>query len=184
MLLIGGLGNKGKAYEHTRHNVGYLVLDRFSERFRISLSKKVAGCTVGMGDLNGTVLLAKPDTYMNLSGGPLSSLMKRKAVSAEDLLIIHDDLDMDFGRIKFRWNGGDGGHRGVRSVIEQLGTAFFHRIKIGIGRDPNMPPEEFVLSRFRSEERKRLDEVLDKAVDALDVFVREGKEKAMNLFNR
>jgi PTH1 family peptidyl-tRNA hydrolase len=181
LLLVVGLGNKGAAYRNTRHNIGYLVLDRFAERGRVSLSRSVAGCVVG--EVNGT-LLAKPDTFMNLSGGPVSSLMRRKGIESDNLIVVHDDLDMEFGRLRVRWNGGDGGHKGIRSITENLHTPSYHRIKIGIGRDAVLPPEEYVLSRFRAEEKGTLDEALDKAVEALHTFLTEGKERAMNLFNR
>ncbi len=181
MLLLCGLGNTGAAYRNTRHNVGYLVIDRFSKQFKVSMSRKVAGCVVGEGE---SALLAKPDTFMNLSGGPVASLMRRKHILPEHLVVIHDDLDMEFGRLRLKWNGGDGGHKGVRSITENLGTTLFHRMKIGIGRDPVMPPDEYVLSRFKPAETDTLAEALDRAVDALRVFVTEGKDKAMNLFNR
>jgi peptidyl-tRNA hydrolase, PTH1 family len=181
LFLICGLGNKGSAYQYTRHNVGYLVLDRFSERFSVSFSGKVAGCVVGTFD---KAMLAKPDTFMNLSGTPVSSLMRKKYISPENLIVVHDDLDMDFGRIRIRWGGGDGGHKGVRSIAERLGTKDFHRIKVGIGRDPVSPPEEYVLSRFGRGDVDVLNDVLDKTVEALHVFLTEGKERAMNLFNR
>ncbi len=180
-MLLCGLGNKGAAYKYTRHNIGYLVIDRFAEHLSISLIKKVSKCIIGEGD---GIVLAKPDTYMNLSGGPLAALMKKRSIKPENLVLIHDDLDMEFGRTNIRWNGSDGGHKGVRSVIEFLGSALFHRVKIGIGRDPVMPPEEFVLTRFREQELGPLSEVLDTAVDALHTFVTDGPAKAMSLFNR
>lgn len=181
MLLLCGLGNKGAAYKYTRHNIGYLVIERFAERLAIPVTKKASKCIIGEGD---GLVLAKPDTYMNLSGGPLASLMKRRFVKPADLVLIHDDLDMEFGRTKIRWNGSDGGHKGVRSVIETLGSALFHRLKIGIGRDPVLPPEEYVLTRFREEELEPLSEALDTAVDALRTFVTDGPAKAMSMFNR
>jgi PTH1 family peptidyl-tRNA hydrolase len=181
LLLVCGLGNRGAAYRDTRHNVGYLVLDRFSDRFRISMSRKAAGCVVGETD---AILLAKPDTFMNLSGGPVSALMRKKHICPENLIVVHDDLDMEFGRIRLRWDGGDGGHKGLRSISENLRTSLFLRMKIGIGRDPVVPPEEYVLARFRREELGTLKETLDRAVDALHVLLTEGKDKAMNLYNR
>lgn len=181
MLLICGLGNKGATYRNTRHNVGYLVVDRFSERSGIPFSRKTAGCIVG--EANG-IVLAKPDTFMNLSGTPVSSLMRKKNISPENLIVVHDDLDMEFGRLRIKWDGGDGGHKGVRSISENLGTSLFHRIKIGIGRDPVLPPEEYVLCRFKTEERRSMNDILDRAADALDAFLKDGPEKAMNLFNR
>ena len=181
MFLVCGLGNKGGAYRYTRHNVGYLVLEMFSEKIDIPLSKKVAGCIVGEAD---DLLLARADTYMNLSGGPISALMRKKRIPPEQLLVVHDDLDMDFSRMKIRLDGGDGGHKGVRSLIEALHTRQFFRMKIGIGRDPAMLPDEYVLSRFRPDELPALSEVCERAVDAVDVFLAQGAEKAMNLFNK
>lgn len=181
MLLVCGLGNKGASYRYTRHNIGYLVLDAFSDRFDIPFSKKVSGCVTGSG---AGICLAKADTYMNLSGVPLSSFMRKKGIPAENLIVVHDDLDMDFGRMRIKWDGGDGGHKGIRSLAENLHTALFYRLKIGIGRNPAMLPEQYVLSRFTMEEAAALGDVLDRAVDALNVFVTEGGQKAMNRFNR
>ncbi len=181
MFLVCGLGNKGGTYRYTRHNVGYLVVEMFAEKKNISLSRKVAGCIVGEVD---DLLLAKADTYMNLSGGPITALMRKRRISPEQLLVVHDDLDMDFARMKIRLNGGDGGHKGVRSLIEALRTPQFYRIKIGIGRSAVMPPDEFVLSRFAYDELPALSEACKKAGEAIDVFAHEGAEKAMNRFNR
>ncbi|HEX2964522.1 MAG TPA: aminoacyl-tRNA hydrolase [Syntrophorhabdaceae bacterium] len=176
-----GLGNKDFQYSMTRHNIGYLVIDRFSERLKISVNKSQSGCRIGVGD---DLVLAKPDTYMNLSGDPVSRLMKKWNIGVQDLLVIHDDLDMEFGKVRIRFDGRDGGHKGVRSIIERLGTKEFHRLKIGIGRNPSMPSEEYVLRRFDKSEIPALNEALDTAVDALDTFLREGPSKAMSLFNK
>lgn len=181
MFLLCGLGNKGLEYKHTRHNIGYLVVDRFSERFDVSLKKKVVGCRIGM---YRDVVLAKPDTFMNLSGGPVSALMTRMTIGLDGLILVHDDLDMEFGKIRIKSNGRDGGHKGVRSVMETLRSGLFYRVKIGIGRDPAMAPEDYVLSRFREEEAETLAETLDRAVDAIHTFIFEGKAKAMSMFNR
>ncbi len=181
MFLICGLGNKGTAYTGTRHNVGYLVLDRFSQGSSVPFSRKIAGCTIGEGD---GFLLAKPDTFMNLSGGPVSTLMRKKGIAPDRLLVIHDDLDMELARIRIKRDGGDGGHKGVRSIAESLGTKDFYRMKIGIGRDPVIEPEHYVLSRFAPGERASLSEALDRAADAIQVFLTDSAEKAMNLFNR
>jgi PTH1 family peptidyl-tRNA hydrolase len=181
LFLLCGLGNKGSEYAFTRHNIGYLVVDKFSERFHISIQKRLCGCKVGESE---EIILAKPNTYMNLSGGPVASLAQRMSVPAEGLVVIHDDLDMDFGRIRIRWNGRDGGHKGVRSVADALRSPLFYRMKVGIGRNPSMPPEEYVLSRFSIEETEDLTDIIDRAVDALHTFVFEGKEKAMSMYNR
>jgi peptidyl-tRNA hydrolase, PTH1 family len=181
LFLLCGLGNKGAQYKYTRHNLGYLVIDQFAERFGIPVNKKAAKCIVGE---TSDLILAKPDTYMNLSGGPVASLVRKRNIPLDNLILIHDDLDMDFARIKIRWNGSDGGHKGVRSVIELVGSPLFHRLKIGIGRDPVLPPEEYVLVRFKRHELAPLSEILDTAVDALNTFVTEGPAKAMSLHNR
>ncbi len=181
MFLLCGLGNKGSEYAFTRHNIGYLVVDKFSERFDIPIQKRLCGCKVGESE---EIILAKPNTFMNLSGGPLASLVRRKSLSTEDIVIIHDDIDMDFGRIRIRWNGRDGGHKGVRSIADALRSPLFYRMKIGIGRNPAIPPEEYVLSRFQKEEMEELTDIVDRTVDALNAFVFEGKEKAMSMFNR
>lgn len=183
MYLVAGLGNKGARYAYTRHNIGYLVVDRFADRFSIALKQRVFGCVVGK-DHKEDVLLAKADTFMNLSGGPISSVLGWAGIPREQLIVVHDDMDMDFGRIKIRWNGGDGGHKGVRSITETFGSPFFYRIKVGIGRDPVMAPEDYVLSRFPKDRIGELVEVVDRVVDAIHVFVHEGKEKAMNEYNR
>ncbi|OPY77372.1 MAG: Peptidyl-tRNA hydrolase [Syntrophorhabdus sp. PtaU1.Bin153] len=181
MFLLCGLGNKGSEYAFTRHNIGYLLIDRFSEKFGIPVRKRLSGCKVGIAD---EVILAKPNTFMNLSGGPISSLLKLMKLQPENLVLIHDDLDMTFGKIRIKWDGRDGGHRGVRSVIDSLQSKLFYRMKIGIGRDSAMAPEDYVLSGFTNNETEELADTLDTAVDALHTFVYEGKEKAMSIFNR
>ena len=181
MFFICGLGNKGFEYQYTRHNIGYLVIDRFSEKFNIPVKRKVCGCKVGMHE---TILIAKPDTYMNLSGTPVSSIMAKMVIKTEDLILIHDDLDMELGKVRMKLNGGDGGHKGVRSVVEALQSKLFYRVKIGIGRNPAMEPEDYVLSRFKEEEAETLAESIDRAVDAIHMFIFEGKQKAMSIYNR
>jgi len=181
LLLLCGLGNSGAAYRNTRHNMGFLAIERFSESSSMPMSRKLAGCLVGEGP---SVLLATPVTFMNLSGGPVASLMKKRNIPPENLVLVHDDLDMEFGRLRLKWDGGDGGHKGVRSVTEALGTSEFLRLKIGIGRDPVLPPEEYVLSRFKPTEKDTLSASLDRACEAMEVIVAEGRERAMNLFNR
>jgi PTH1 family peptidyl-tRNA hydrolase len=181
LILICGLGNKGAEYAFTRHNMGYLVIDQFSKRYKVAVNRRSSGCRVGEQQ---DFLLVKPDTYMNLSGAPVSSLMKKRRVSAEGLLLVHDDLDMEFGKIRIKWGGRDGGHKGVRSVADALGSGLFYRLKIGIGRDPSMEPEDYVLSTFDEGEKGRLREVLDVAAEAVHSFIFQGKEKAMSIYNR
>ncbi len=181
MHLLCGLGNKGSEYTFTRHNIGYLVIDRYSELFNIPVKKKDSGCRIGS---KNDLILAKPDTYMNLSGSPVAKLVQKFSVSADSIIVIHDDLDMDFGKLRIRLGGRDGGHKGVRSIIESLGTQDFYRLKIGIGRNPAMPAEEYVLSRFEYERQRELAEAIDIACEALHVFVSEGGQKAMSIYNK
>jgi PTH1 family peptidyl-tRNA hydrolase len=181
VFLLCGLGNKGSGYAHTRHNVGYLVVERFSEKYRIPINKKLCGCRVGMKD---DLVVAKPDTFMNLSGSPVSQLLKKTGASLEDTLIVQDDLDMEFGKLKIKWNGRDAGHKGVRSIIEAVQSPLFYRMKIGIGRDPGIAPEDYVLSRFEREEVEDLVDILDRAAEAAYTFFYEGKQKAMSIYNK
>ncbi|MCX8021658.1 MAG: aminoacyl-tRNA hydrolase [Syntrophorhabdaceae bacterium] len=179
--MLCGLGNKGSEYALTRHNMGYLTIDRFAEKYRIKLDKSICGCRIGRGDI---FFVAKPETYMNISGLPVSKLIEKMGIKLDGLVVIHDDLDMEFGKIRIKFNGGDGGHRGVRSIAEALNSKEFYRLKIGIGRDPSIEPEKYVLSRFKIEEMEGLKESLDRAADALHMFIYEGKEKAMSIYNR
>lgn len=181
MQLLCGLGNKDFKYFNTRHNVGYLAIDVFSKRYSIPLDRKICSCIIGIKE---DLIIAKPYSYMNLSGGPVADLIKKYNIKNEEIIIIHDDLDIEFGRIKIRWDGGDGGHRGVRSIIEAIGTKNFYRLKIGIGRDPTMTPEEYVLSPFKAQEEAQLMETLDTVSQALFTFIYEGKEKAMSIYNK
>ena len=181
MFLLCGLGNKGSGYAHTRHNVGHMVIDRFSEKYRIPVDKKVCGCRVGVRE---DLILAKPQTFMNLSGGPVLQLVRTMGVSLEDMMLVQDDLDMEFGKLKIKWNGRDAGHKGVRSVIESLKSPLFFRMKIGIGRDPSMPPEEYVLERFGRDELEDLADALDRAAEAAHTFIFEGRQKAMSIYNK
>jgi PTH1 family peptidyl-tRNA hydrolase len=181
VYLVCGLGNKGYQYRKTRHNTGYLVIEKLSQRLNIPLSKRIHGCPVGVSE---NVVIAKTWTFMNISGKHVLLLLREFEISPEKLVIVHDDMDLEFGNIKIKWDGGDGGHKGVRSVIESLGTNEFIRLKVGIGRPKDESLEEYVLSPFTEEEGKRLNEVVDRAVDALDTLIREGKEKAMSLYNR
>lgn len=181
MFLLCGLGNKGSEYADTRHNAGYLVVESFSRLFNIPFGKKLSGCRIGVSE---NLILAKPVTYMNLSGGPIFSLMKKMDIAIEDFLLVHDDLDMELGRIRIRLGGSDGGHKGVRSVIETLGSSQFYRLKLGIGRDPGIEPEDYVLSRFGNHEMGTLKETIETAVEAARIFIFESKSKAMSMYNR
>ena len=184
--LIVGLGNPGKKYERTRHNIGFLVVDRLAAKNSIVLTKKKYDSLVGDWNSGGErVLLVKPQTYMNRSGQALRSLLRYLPVEAGDLVLIHDDLDLPFGRIRIRQRGGAGGHRGMVSVLEALGEEAFFRLRVGIGRPPTgVEPTDFVLENFSPGELAQLDEIISRATDAVECLLRDGARRAMEKFNR
>lgn len=187
MKLIVGLGNPGPEYEMTRHNVGFMLIDRLFERangrrFRNAANSKVAEITLA----DTRVLLAKPQTFMNLSGDSVRLLLDRYGSGDPDnLVVVSDEAALPFGMIRVRARGSAGGHNGLKSIIERLGTVEFARIRIGV--QPDHPVEDlagFVLSSIPRREHARLDEVLDTAADAVEVLLTEGVERAMARFNK
>lgn len=181
MHIIVGLGNPGPEYAWTRHNAGFFVVDRLAAvwglRFRRDRQADVAS-EPGRG-----VLLVKPRSYMNLSGGPVQAVMTRNRMKLGDLLVVHDDLDLPFGRLRFKQGGGAGGQRGVRDIAERVGPDFT-RLKVGISRPPpGWAPERWVLSRFSKDERAVLDEVMAAAVAAVETLLDVGLPAAMNQTN-
>lgn len=186
MKIIVGLGNPGALYQWTRHNIGFLILDQFSNKNFIPISQKGFDSIYGEGLVDSErVILVKPMTFMNRSGISVKKIIDFFYAKLSDLLIIHDDLDLPFGRIRFKRKGGDGGHQGVRSIINELEDENFLRMKVGIGRPPNgIDPTEYVLSRFDEFQKVELGNIIDKASEALKVFILEGLEVAMNRFQR
>ncbi len=186
MKLIAGLGNPGIQYQNHRHNIGFRVIDYLSKNINIPLSTKKFHALYGIGQIESQeVLLLKPMTFMNRSGVAIREALEFFNLIPEDLIVIHDDLDLPFGKLRFKRKGGDGGHQGVRSIIESLGRNTFVRLKLGIGRPPGgMDPAEYVLSPFSKEEKLHLEEILCRASRALIVMLLEGIEKAMNQFQR
>jgi PTH1 family peptidyl-tRNA hydrolase len=184
--LIVGLGNPGIRYQETRHNVGFLVLDRLAKLNSIVNSTKRFQMLFGTGWIDSQkVVLAKPLTFMNRSGEAVKKTLHFFQVGMEDLIIIHDDLDLPFGRLRFKRRGGDGGHQGVRSIIELIGENNFLRLKVGIGRPPKgMDPAEFVLTSFDASEKSDLEGVLTRASEALGVALLEGLDTAMNRYQK
>ncbi len=177
-----GLGNPGPAYQFTRHNFGFLVVDYWAQEKGLSFETGPFDCALAP---HPQVLLVKPLTYMNLSGRCVAPLLKRVALPPERLLVIHDDLDLPLGRLKFAPKGGAGGHRGVRSIIEALGTQEFPRLKLGIGRPPQgISVRDFVLSPFSEEEWPVVEKVVKRAAEALDHLLKTDLLKTMSLFNR
>jgi PTH1 family peptidyl-tRNA hydrolase len=184
--MIVGLGNPGVRYQDTRHNIGFWVVDRLAEINHIPLSTKRHQTLYGKGSIDSQkVVLAKPMTYMNRSGEALGKMILFFHLGVENLVIIHDDLDLPLGRLRFKQRGGDGGHQGVRSIIERMGGTNFLRLKVGIGRPPSgMEPAEYVLNSFDLFERPHLERVIDQAVEALKVLIAEGIQTAMNRFQK
>lgn len=185
MYCIVGLGNPGKRYAETRHNVGFILVDHLAETFQVALSRKKWDSLIGRGYIGQEeVLLAKPLTYMNRSGLAVSQILHFHKISTRDLLVVHDDLDLPLGRIKIVRSGGSGGHKGVASIIEALGTQEFSRLKVGIGRPlPPMEPEQYVLEPFSGEEKPIREELILRAGTAAAIIVQEGMDTAMNRFN-
>ncbi len=184
MIAIVGLGNPGRRYRGTRHNLGRDVVDRVAQKLGVQLKEDGFARTARAQFGRAPVLLAIPETYMNVSGQAVSEIARRRRVKPENLLIIYDDLDLPVGRLRLRPANGAGGHNGIRSIIEHLGTKAFPRLRVGIGRPPaSVEPETFVLERFTPEERTVIDEVVERAANAALAVVSDGLEAALNRIN-
>ena len=186
MKLIVGLGNPGRKYEQTRHNIGFLVVERLAADAVITLRRRVCDSLVGEIALNDErIILAKPQTYMNRSGAAVMALLKEFRSSTDHLVVVYDELDLPFGRIRIRPTGGAAGHRGVLSIRESLAGAPFYRVRVGIGRPPaGVDPGDFVLESFSDEESAILDESVSRAAKASLSVLQEGADRAMELYNR
>jgi peptidyl-tRNA hydrolase, PTH1 family len=181
--LVVGLGNPGPNYAQTRHNLGFMVADRLAVRLGSNFKvHKRSGAEIATGRLGGrSVVLAKPRCYMNESGRQVGPLAKFYSVAAADVVIIHDELDIDFGQIRLKLGGGEGGHNGLRSVANALGTKDFQRVRIGIGRPPGRKdPAAFVLENFSTAERPEVPTVCEQAADATELLIELGLEPAQN----
>ncbi|MGQ9644984.1 MAG: aminoacyl-tRNA hydrolase [Thermodesulfobacteriota bacterium] len=185
MKVIVGLGNPGVHYQGNRHNIGFQVVNQLAENHQISISTKRLQALYGTGTIDSqAIVLAKPMTFMNRSGEAVRRLVDFFHVDRRDLIVVHDDLDLPFGRLRFKRRGGDGGHQGVRSIIEAMGGNAFLRLKVGIGRPPRgMETAEYVLCDFDETEQPYLNEIRSKAAGALEVMLLEGLEAAMNRFH-
>ncbi|MEW5737101.1 MAG: aminoacyl-tRNA hydrolase [Thermodesulfobacteriota bacterium] len=183
--LVVGLGNPGSEYRDTRHNAGFRVADLFAERHGIALTKSGFSSLYGTGRAEGGwIAVAKPTTFMNRSGTAVSQLMGFFQVSRENLLVVHDDIDLPFGTVKIKAKGGHGGHNGIRSIMEALGGGDFFRIRVGVGRPPDeRPVAGHVLSGFDAGQRQAIEDLWALAAEAVEVLLREGSRAAMNRFN-
>ena len=186
MKLIVGLGNPGKRYELTRHNLGFRVIGRLASKTGISLSESCCESALGRGRWDKeTVALAQPQTFMNRSGTAVGCLLAETGSNVANLLVIYDDLDLPFGQIRIRSRGSAGGHRGMLSILEYLGAAHFSRIRLGIGRPAEgVDPADYVLENFGETERAVIEKIVDQAAEAAICLVNEGIHRAMALYNR
>ena len=184
-VLIAGLGNPGSEYRETRHNVGFMVLDRLAQRLPKKNFEEIHGCSSHY--LKGTyagraLFLQKPETYMNLSGEAVAPLLRKEEIGTDGLLVIYDDMDLEVGKLRIRGRGSCGGHNGIRSIIETTGTENFARIRVGIGHRTGNGAD-YVLSPFEEDEKPVIDKVLDAAADAVILILRRGLSQAMNEYN-
>ena len=187
MYLIVGLGNPGKKYEGTRHNMGFDVIDRLIGEYNVPQSGVKFNAMYGKGVIEGQkVILAKPLSFMNLSGGPVRELVSYFKIDPEtQLIIIYDDIDLGPGQLRIRKQGSAGGHNGMKDIINKLGTQNFLRIRVGVGAKPkDWDLADYVLSRFTPGERKLVDEAIDEAAKAVSIAVSKGPDIAMNEYNR
>lgn len=182
--LIVGLGNPGSKYQWTRHNAGFMVLDRFSRDAGIQIARKNFSGLYGEGVFQGErLILLKPQTFMNLSGRSVAAALHFHKIPLQDLIIIHDDLDIPYGRVKLKDEGGHAGHNGLRSLLQELGSGQFVRLRVGIGRPEHDEAADYVLSNFSRDELESLPRILDGVVDILKLVIVEGLRKAMNIYH-
>ncbi|MEK6222545.1 MAG: aminoacyl-tRNA hydrolase [Chloroflexota bacterium] len=184
--LIMGLGNPGNKYDDTRHNVGFMVLNEIAKQLNVNFSRVKSQAIVTQGQLgHKRIMLAKPQTYMNLSGQAVAALSRFHKIPLGQILIVYDDADLEFERIRMRPEGGSAGQKGVKSIIQHLGTQEFPRLRVGIGRPPGrMRTPDYVLQKFSKQQSEFLPFVIDRAAKAALFFVENGMEDAMNEFNQ
>ena len=180
-----GLGNPGDKYKATRHNIGFLAVDSLSIDKNIALQKRKFDSVFGSGVVCGLkVIITKPMTFMNLSGEAVSAIANYYDIASEDIIVIHDDMDIEFGRLKIRTQGGSAGHRGIVSLIKYLNDDKFLRIRVGIGKPPDfLEPSDFVLQNFSVQEQNELKGVIEDIQQCIEVILTQGPEAAMNKFH-
>lgn len=184
MKLIVGLGNPGREYEGTRHNCGFMVIDKLAEKLNVSVDQnKFKGLYVKFKYHGEDVILLKPQTYMDLSGESVSTLMQFFKIEIEDLLVIYDDLDMPVGKLRLRKTGSAGGHNGIKNIIAHLNSQDFKRIRVGIDRHKYMKVVDYVLSRFTKEETDAINQGIENAVNAIIDYLDHGFDYIMNRYN-
>ena len=186
MFLVAGLGNPGEEYALTPHNLGFLTVDRLAARHGIRVNRKDSRALVGVGEIDGhPVMLAQPQTYMNLSGASLAPLMEKHSIEPARLVVVYDELDLGWKALKIKPKGSAAGHKGMQSVIGSLKTSEIVRVRLGIHPDHPLPGgTEYLLAPLKRSQLKELDEFIDYAADAVRAIIAEGVEKAMTKFNR
>ncbi|MCD8316886.1 MAG: aminoacyl-tRNA hydrolase [Eggerthellaceae bacterium] len=185
MYLVAGLGNPGKQYEHTRHNAGFDTVDEIASLTNARYWKAEGGAVTAKVMWKGNdILLAKPQSFMNASGGPIRSLINSYGISADDLIVIHDDLDIEPGHIRVKFGGGLAGHNGLKSIFDKLGTKDWYRVRIGIGRPPGrMPVIDYVLSAPKKEAKEEFEAAIDLGAQATLYLIENGLEKTQQEYN-
>ena len=182
--IVAGLGNPGPTYQWTRHNAGFLFLDRLAHQENISISKKLFSGFAGEWSVPGhRLILLKPQTFMNLSGKSIMQALQFHKLPLSSLIVIHDELDLPFGTVRFKNGGGHGGHNGLRSIMENLGKGDFVRLRIGIGKSPHGDTTSHVLGKIPPDQLEALPRVLDGGIEMLKVMLEEGLPKSMSLYN-
>ncbi|BBO71720.1 peptidyl-tRNA hydrolase [Desulfosarcina alkanivorans] len=184
--LIVGLGNPGPAYAFTRHNIGFMVVDRLVRKCELASCGQRDDAVLHSGRIADIpVVAARPMTYMNRSGGPVGDIVRTHGIQFEDMVVIHDDIDLAYERLKIKEKGGDGGHNGLRSLIDALGTDDFVRVRMGVGRpEADIGVVDYVLGEFDASQRSTLEPFLSRAIEAARAILCEGAKEAMNRFNR
>ena len=186
MKIIVGLGNPGKKYERTRHNAGFMAVDVLANNLQVDVAQDKYHTLIGKARIDSeAALLAKPQTFMNDSGRAVAAILRETYSTASELIVIHDELDLPLGTVRVKTGGGHGGHNGLRSLIDQLGTPDFMRVRIGIGRpEPGRETADYVLSPFLAEEKQIAAEAVVKAAEAIRLILKEGPAAAMNTFHK
>jgi len=186
MKIIVGLGNPGRKYDRTRHNAGFQAVDKLAKQLHIDITQDKHHALLAKARIDSTeAVLVKPQTFMNDSGRAVGAILRDTYTAVSDLIVIHDELDLPLGTVRVKIGGGHGGHNGLRSIIEQLGSSDFVRVRIGISRpEPGVDPADYVLRPFLAEECNTASEAAEKAADAIRLAATEGPRRAMNVFNQ
>ena len=185
MKLIAGLGNPGRSYSRHRHNVGFMVVDALAAKHDIGVEKKSFGALIGSGVAAGeSVILAKPQKYMNLSGEPVATLLRYYKLDADSLIVVHDDIDIECGRIKVMRSAGSGGHNGISSIIDVLGHKDFIRVRVGVGRPPEyVDGADYVLAPIAKDQKEAMEKAIGLAADAVETIIEKGLTEAQQKYH-